>query len=311
MITINQLDKHIDNTVEGQYLLTKITEHVAKNGNFYKQLTLEDATGSFTVYVWPKSGMLDKLPRLLPANVRVILDIKMLNQHLCGCLVSIYTLAPHEIKNAACLLPLSSCPYPARKSLESLVRFINHLPNTPLKSFVNNVFIDPEIAQSFLTTKGSMMHHHKERGGLLIHSVEVLKLAFSLAQSCGLDEAEINIIAVAGLLHDIGKIRTVGAASVRPVHYNLVSHEAQNLMMLSPYIDELVLRSPGQAAALKYIFNYLLTPRQTRGIAKFIGADIVVQADALSAALVNKRRLPDLLQHYLPQQQQPLTLDLY
>src|SRR5699024_2481095 len=181
MITINQLNKHINNTVESQYLLTNITEHVAGNGNLYKQLTLEDSTGSFTVYVWPKSGMLEKLPRHIPANVRVILDIKMLNQHLCGYLVSIYTLASHEIKNAARLLPLFSCPAPARESLGSLVRFIDHLPKTPLKTFVNNVLIDPEIAQHFLTSKASMRHHHNESGGLLIHSVEVLKLAFRLA----------------------------------------------------------------------------------------------------------------------------------
>lgn len=300
MITINQISQHINHTVTGQFLLTNIQEKVAKNGNIYKQLTLEDSTGQLTVYVWPNSGMLEKLPFSVPRNVRAEINVRVLNHQHCGNLVAIYSLAEHEIINAARLLPISNCPPAAMQALATLVRFVDYLPQSPLKSFVNQTLAEPEIAQSILTTKGSMRHHHKQNGGLLIHSVEVLRLAYKQARSCNLSAAETNITAVAALLHDIGKIRTVGPGYIRPVHYQLMSHEGQNLMLLTKHLERLSERSPEEAAALQYIFHYLATPRAHRGIANFIGADIVAQTDSLSAALANRRRLPDLLRKVLP-----------
>lgn len=288
------------NVIDKQYLLTHVEERTAQNGNVFKKITLESSDGKIFAYVWPKSGMLNKLPFAIPARVRVLLNARELNGYPHYDLISIYTLAAHDAENAARLLPLSQCPSAAREALHSLVRFVDYLPQGPLKSFVNNVLFDTEVAQNLLTTKASVNHHHNQVGGLLIHSVEVLKLAFETARCCGLTNAEINIIAVAALLHDIGKIRTVGSGYPRPVHYMLVKHEAQNLMMLSRYLEKLDARAPKEAAALKYIFNYLLTSKKERKLAEFIGADIVAQADSLSAALTNKRRLPDLIHRALP-----------
>lgn len=288
------------NIIEEQYLLTHIEERVAQNGNIFKKITLEDSSGKIFAYVWPKSGMLHKLPFATPARVRVLLNVRELNGHPHYDLVAIYTLASHDVWNAAKLLPLSQCPFSAKEALHSLVRFIDYLPKGSLKAFVNDVFFDKEIAQNFLTAKASINHHHNQIGGLIIHSVDVLRLAYETARACNLDEVETNIIAVAALLHDIGKIRTVGTGHPRPVHYMLVKHEVQNLMLLNKHLEELDARAPTEAAALKYIFNYLLAPRRDRKFAEFIGAEVVAIADSLSAALTNQRRLADLIKRRLP-----------
>lgn len=127
------------NVIDKQYLLTHVEERTAQNGNVFKKITLESSDGKIFAYVWPKSGMLNKLPFAIPARVRVLLNARELNGYPHYDLISIYTLAAHDAENAARLLPLSQCPSAAREALHSLVRFVDYLPQGPLKSFVNSV----------------------------------------------------------------------------------------------------------------------------------------------------------------------------
>lgn len=106
---------------------------------------------------------------------------------------------------------------------------------------------------------------------------------------------EMEVTQIAALLHDLGKIRAVGSGATRPVHCQLVRHEAQTSRLLEPHLSWLWQRAPELAAGLDYILDYIAQPRASRGVARFVGADIVVSADHMSAALDNDKRLPQLL----------------
>ncbi len=59
----------------------------------------------------------------------------------------------------------------------------------------------------FLRARGSVRKHHQEEGGLALHTYMVLKIALFLGDLYSLDK---EVIFLAGLLHDIGKIDEIG-----------------------------------------------------------------------------------------------------
>jgi 3'-5' exoribonuclease len=86
-----------------------------------------------------------------------------------------------------------------------LLDFIDGIQTTSLKGFVKSVFAEEDVLEKFLIVPASYNHHHPEQGGLLRHSMEVVEI---IGQH-SFDSTSVRELAmVAGLLHDIGKIRT-------------------------------------------------------------------------------------------------------
>lgn len=86
-----------------------------------------------------------------------------------------------------------------------LLDLIGGIQTTSLKDFVTEVFASEGVKEKFLIVPASYNHHHTEHGGLLRHSVEVVEYIRVHAFD---STAARELAMVAGLLHDIGKIRT-------------------------------------------------------------------------------------------------------
>lgn len=296
---IRALAERVGDTVNGQYTLLSSELRRSRAGAPYQVLRLADCSGDLTAYVWENSGLVERLPLRIPCRVTATLCVRQLDYALVANVIALRELAVHEVDNAASLWPLSRCPEAARAAFAELVDFVEQLPPGSLRGFLNRVFSDPRIAAGFMTCKASQRHHHPACGGLLIHSIEVMAIAAAMARD-RLDPLEQAITQVAALLHDLGKVRTVGSGTVRPVHYLLASHEVQTLRLLDPHLEWLRDQDPPSAAGIEYILSFLAAPASTRGRARFLGAEIVVSADRESAALDGRYRLDDLLGAVLP-----------
>jgi hypothetical protein len=297
--TIARLDQHAGNTVTAQGTLVRVDERRTQLGDRYKVISVADYTDNIRVYTWENSGFLDRVPSKTPAHVQADLYVRRFQGEVIANLRAIRELDAHEVGNAAALLPLDRCPPGARPALAKLVAFVESLEPQMLRDFLNRVLLDPRIGGSIATCKGSQRHHHREEGGLLTHSVEVMEIAGDMARS-RLDPVECAITQVAALLHDLGKLRTVGAGTVRPIHYLLASHEAQTSRLLDPHMEWLRERDPALAAGLDYTLGFLERSTSERGQAQFLAGELVQAADRMSAALGNHRRLDDLLTKTLP-----------
>lgn len=302
MMRINTLEQYIGTTIDGQYTLTGSVERVTQMGDRFEVLNLTDCTGSVRVYAWEHSGLLERIPAKSPSPVQATLYVRRFHGEIIANLQAIRELDAHEIGNAAALLAWETCSANARPALGRLADFVDRLEPRILRQFLNRVLIDPRVASSITTCKGSLKHHHQEPGGLLAHSVEVMEIAGDMAGE-RLNPLEKAITQVAALLHDLGKVRAVGSGSIRPTHYLLVSHESQTIRMLDPHIEWLRARSPQIAAGLDYTLEFLGKHPAERGRALFIAADLVCAADRMSAALDNHKGLDNLLAKTLPRQQ--------
>lgn len=302
MSRIDTLKNHEGHVVEGQYTLCDIADRQTQQGSRYKALHLADCSGDIRVYAWESSGVLDRVPLCTPARVYARLNVRALNGRIIADLQSIHPLDDHEVTNAASLLPLKNCPDAAQPALATLVNFVDALAPPALLGFINCVLLDARIADGLLTCKASIKNHHSQPGGLLIHSIAVMQIAADMAGS-RLSPVEKSITQVTALMHDLGKIRAVGSGRIRPVHYQLMSHESQTIRLLEPHLERLRDRAPDLAAAIEYCLEYISQRRSDRKFAKFVGAELVAFADQIDCALVNNRRMSDLLQKTLPASQ--------
>jgi hypothetical protein len=164
----------------------------------------------------------------------------------------------------------------------------------PLRRFLARVLMDPGIGSTFLACRASGRHHHPGKGGLVAHSLENLDLiATTVRRTLPGDPVSVAIAQLGYLLHDVGKIRTVGA-SKRPELHHVVRHETHNLLLLAPHLDWLHMQAADIYAGLSYVMEYVATPAAARSRARYFPAEVVVQFDQWSAAAHSCRDLKAL-----------------
>ena len=304
---ITHLEPALGLRVQGEYTLTQAETRSTQSGDPFKVLKLVDYTGSLRVYAWENSGLLNRVSATAPISVHATLYVRRLQNKTIANLQEFRVLEASEVTNAAAMQCLDTCPAGAHASLGKLVDFVDTLQPEPLCAFLNRVLLDPRIAPTLTTCKGSQKHHHRESGGLLTHSVEAMEIAGDMARS-RLSPLEQSITQVAALLHDLGKLRSVGSGAARPVHYLLASHESQTMRLLDPHLEWLRTCAPDIAAGLEYTLSFLALPPSGRGQAHFLAGELIIAADHMSAALQNHRRLEDLLAKTLPPQKERTSL---
>lgn len=281
-------------TGTGLYLLTGVGDHVGHSGQSCLQLTLEDATGRIIGFVWPESR-----PHLVcpaaPAPVAVTGLVQVFQNHPQ---LKVRTLAPldgAQVSSATALLPRRRCPDIALPGLKRLSELEQSLPD-PLSGFLRSVLLDPAIGLPLLRCRGSVSHHHADVGGLLMHSTEMLDQAAELTRKIIPHDTWSPHLAELGyLLHDLGKLKTVGELR-RPRYARVVPHEFATIELLAPHLRWLEQRDFALATALRHLFSYLAVPGKTRTTPSHVVAEIVEKLDQLSAASHNRRDLDYLLE---------------
>ena len=211
-----------------------------------------------------------------------ILEPRIMDGRLYVRADSVWRMETAEVaSHGASLLPRNACPSGARSALDELVQLVGDLSDTSLCAFANHVFADPTISPAFLRCRASANHHHSTPGGLLIHSVAVARRTADLAGRMRPSEREV--VMLAGLLHDVGKLATVGPGPGRPLLGRWIHHEAMTLELLAPHLSRLDQACSKSAALLRH--SLVWYSRGGFGFARFPGADIVKACDGVDVAM--------------------------
>lgn len=278
----------------GVYLLTGARESVGPSEQSCRQLTLEDATGRVTGFVWPEARPYVACPANLPAPVTVRAGVQCYHDQPQLRIHSLAGLSNSEVSSATALLPRLRCPEGARPALDRLAQLERELPS-PLDGFLRGVLLDPQVTLPFLTCRASVNHHHSSQGGLLVHSTAMLDaVRDQTRQALPDDEWAPYLCQLGYLLHDLGKVRSVGTIR-RPQYALVVPHEQLTLYLLGPHLRWLELRNNELALGLLYVLTYLARPAKARGVAEYEIARIVEVHDEMSASGFNQRGLGRLL----------------
>ncbi len=141
---------------------------------------------------------------------------------------------------------LSETPYPVH--LRELWAHIQLMTNASLRCFSQRILLDPEISLFWIKIPASQSHHHAEKGGLLRHSVEALRLLTRI-ESMTLLEWEIARTAL--LWHDVGKVLGYDQNGKRSMEGWTVAHEEATTEVLASHLAWLRRQNPDLVAALK------------------------------------------------------------
>ncbi|HSD76675.1 MAG TPA: HD-GYP domain-containing protein, partial [Solirubrobacteraceae bacterium] len=132
------------------------------------------------------------------------------------------------------------------------------------------------------------------------HSESVVEMARTVASTVGLDELETERVAMAALLHDIGKVAIPDRVLLKPGKLDAAEWE---LMKEHPVIGERILRAiPGMGAVARIVrhehehFDGSGYPDGLRGEEIPIGSRIILACDTYSA-MTTSRPYRDAMDH--------------
>jgi 3'-5' exoribonuclease len=132
---------------------------------------------------------------------------------------------------------------PAKRDLDEMVReldgHVQGIGNPEIKAIVNRVFREQGLLKRFRVHPGSIEIHHNWTGGLLQHTLEVVRYCrLSQEMFQGLDK---DLMTAGAILHDIGKLEEIKATTrIKGTRKGKLSgHIAIGFRLVSRVMDEL------------------------------------------------------------------------
>lgn len=203
--------KFIETLREGErindvYLCKYKQSAVTKNGKPYENVILQDKTGTIDAKIWePNSMGIDDFEAL--DYVAVVGDVSSFQGALQVSIKRVRKVHEGEYEPSN-YLPVSE--YDIEEMYEQLLGFVKAIKNPYLAQIVNHFFVeDTDFVKCFQFSSAAKSVHHGFVGGLLEHTLSVLKLCqFYVKQYPILNE---DLLYTAALCHDIGKVYELSA----------------------------------------------------------------------------------------------------
>lgn len=302
MINSSMLKQHVNQNISIQGRLVGLESRIGSNGHPFFRLKLVDGFGDAWAYVWQDSPLYGYVETIHVGDqhlVELFGRIQLLNGYSHIKLSDVYIVSPSHIHNGAALLPLPLVPVRAREAMSWLMNYIDGLPNEFYRSFLTGILLDPTLGSRFIRSRASANYHSAYPGGLLVHSVEVAKLSGTWARDMGESEFSIAVTQVGALLHDFGKIDTVGEKNPRPMSPELYKHEHQTIHLLAPHITKLHEAASIEGKVMMHLMSRLASPSNIR--CPLMAEELIRFADQASAGHAHKQKLEQFIKR-LPKQ---------
>lgn len=188
------------------YLCKQKTSAVTKNGKPYETATLQDKTGTIEAKIWdPNNAGIDDFEAMdyveIYGDVNSFQGALQINVKRTRCAKE----GEYEPKN---YLPVSS------RNIEEMygevMGYIEGIENPYLQTLCRKFFVeDKEFVQKFKASSAAKTVHHGFVGGLLEHTLSVVKLCdFYCTRYKKLKK---DLLITAALCHDIGKVKELSA----------------------------------------------------------------------------------------------------
>lgn len=186
------------------YLCKHKQSAVTKNGKPYDTVTLQDKTGTVDAKIWdPNNAGIDDFDSL--DYIEVYGDVTTFQGALQVNVKRVRRCQEGEY-NPADYLPVSKKSIP--DMYQELLGYIAGMENPYLKKLLEAFFVeDEEFVKRFQKSSAAKSVHHGFVGGLLEHTLSVVKLCDYFCKSYPL--LKRDLLLTAAMCHDIGKTREI------------------------------------------------------------------------------------------------------
>ena len=267
--------------VEGFALVKTCDKKSAKNGTFYLDIKLGDKDNEMVAKMWDFREDMQTLP-----EVNTVIKIRGTIQQYNGndqFIIQRMRPATEDEFDMADFVKTSD--YSGNDMLDSIIRLVNDFEDEELKMVVLSMLRDNQ--ERILTFPAAEKLHHAMTGGLLYHTLSIVRLAECV---CGIYPCIDRELLLSGaILHDIAKMReyTVNGAGIVDGHTlegMLLGHLVMGAEDVGRKCDELEI-TPEK----KYLLQHMLISHHGKlefGAAvrpSFIEAEVLSQLDLFDA----------------------------
>ncbi|MEO0115349.1 MAG: HD domain-containing protein [candidate division WOR-3 bacterium] len=206
-----------------------------KDGGFFLILQLSDKTGTIEGKIWD-----DAKTWLDLATPGQFFQISGLAREYSGSLeiaIKEISKVPIETVSKSDFLPTSQ--FNLDDLLSELKSYFSQIKDPYLLRLVENFFADDEFVEQFKTAPGAASVHHTYLGGLLEHTVYMLRLAKEIGKVY--PEIDCSLLLTGIILHDVGKIKEYSYEKVIDHTFDgrLLGHIVMGYEMVSAKIAEI------------------------------------------------------------------------
>ncbi len=279
-------------SIESAFAVREASLQTTSQGKLYIRMTLADATGEVTANVWDATREL--FASFMPGDVlRVRGAVETYRGRIQLRISAFRPLPPAEVDPAR-FLPASEADVGAM--LEELDAAIASVDHAACRVLLESIFRDPGIRDGFARAPAAMKNHHAWIGGLLEHTLELVRLAEAV---CAAEAARLDrdLLLTGTLLHDIGKVEELSAAAA--IDYTDAGRLVGHLVLGTLLVERFARAIPGFPEATLRSVQHLILSHHGRYeygspvLPKTPEAIALHHIDNLDAKTVAARRLID------------------
>jgi len=226
-------DLEIGRTISGQvYLLAESRVDKTRKGDPYLRATLADSTGRIAARGW---DLTPELMERLEVGSGVRIDGKVEEYPAGSRQIRIERLQLVPIKDFSPFLPQ------AKRDREEMRRELQQvlvdIEDPYLSRLLDRLFGDEEFEATFSKAPAAKRYHHACIGGLLEHTLAVVRLCSFVAEQH--PEIDRDLLLTAAILHDVGKATSYTQGPVLDFtdEGRLIDHIVQGALVVQTAID--------------------------------------------------------------------------
>lgn len=279
----------IDNNgrVEGYCLIQTVERKSGKNGD-YLDLTLTDRSGAINAKLWRynpaengeyTSGELVKIRGVIKA----FNGSDQLNVERIRPITEADGVKPEEF--------VQSAGYSGEQMYNELLNIASGFADDNLKRLVTEILKDRRMP--LLYWPAAFKLHHAIRGGLLMHTLSIVRLAQSVCDIYPFVDRELLL--AGAILHDIAKIEEfevtpLGTPEGYTVKGNLLGHIAMGTVTVAKYAEKLGIASETAMLVEHMILSHHGEPEFGAAVRPmFIEAELLSELDLMDARVYEMR----------------------
>lgn len=237
-------------SVDSVFLVTAKNHGVTKGGSCYLTLKLMDRSGVIECRVWERA---EELAKEFDKNdfVRVRGHATLYQGKLQIRIQDVGRVEDNEIA-AEDFLPKSK--FDPETMAGELMTILRGMKNPHLRALAEEFFDDQVFMDLFKRAPAGKSIHHPYLGGLLEHTLSLLKLILKVAENYhGID---VDLLLIGGFLHDMGKIYEFSYD--RAVEYTDRGQLLGHLVMEVETVNEKIKTIPGFPEELAMLVKHMM-----------------------------------------------------
>ncbi len=243
--------------VEGVFLVKELHRGETRAGKPYLRLTLCDRSGEIGGPIWDDADNL--APFCQPGSFIFLTGMAENYRGALQLKINAVRAVEAAMVKQADFIP--SAPVDPAKMAAELAKQIKSVKHPLLRKLLNGFFQNPEFAARFARAGAAKTMHHAYLGGLLEHTLGLVRLADAVA---GLYPAIDRDLLLAGaMLHDIGKVEELAQENY-PFDYTDRGRLVGHLVIGAEMIGQKAAAIPGFPSDLRDRLQHLILSHHGR-----------------------------------------------